>query len=81
MNLQCHVGGKTMWILISWLLEKPADLDLHCFLIEFISGFILFLKSLIMHGISKVRAKLSSLCIIYSLEQVKFSLDKYITAI
>ena len=34
-----------------------------------------------MHGISKVRAKPSSLCIIYSLEQVKFSLDKYITAI
>ena len=20
-----------MWILISWLLQKPADLDLHCF--------------------------------------------------
>ena len=20
-----------MWILISWLLMKPADLDLHCF--------------------------------------------------
>ena len=34
-----------------------------------------------MHGISKVRAKLSSLCIICSLGQVKFSLDKYILAI
>ena len=22
---------KTVWILISWLLMKPADLDLHCF--------------------------------------------------
>ena len=21
---------KTVWILISWLLQKPADLDLHC---------------------------------------------------
>ena len=23
--------SKTVWILISWLLMKPADLDLHCF--------------------------------------------------
>ena len=22
---------ETVWILISWLLQKPADLDLHCF--------------------------------------------------
>ena len=22
---------KTVWILIRWLLQKPADLDLHCF--------------------------------------------------
>ena len=21
---------ETVWILISWLLKKPADLDLHC---------------------------------------------------
>ena len=53
------------------------DLDLHCFRLSFISGFILFLKNF-MHGISKVRAKLSSLCIICSLGKVKFSLDKYI---
>ena len=25
-----HVALKTLWILISWLLKKPADLDLHC---------------------------------------------------
>ena len=24
------VALKTVWILISWLLQKPADLDLHC---------------------------------------------------
>ena len=29
-NSQCHVVWKTEWILISWLLTKPADLDLHC---------------------------------------------------
>ena len=27
-------------------LQKPADLDLHCFQLSFISGFILFLKGL-----------------------------------
>ena len=29
-NLRSHVALKTVWILISWLLQKPADLDLHC---------------------------------------------------
>ena len=29
-------------------LKKPADLGLHCFTIEFISEFMLFLKSLCM---------------------------------
>ena len=29
--LNMHVVWKTVWILISWLLQKPADLDLHCF--------------------------------------------------
>ena len=50
--------------------QKPADLDLLCFQFKEFT-----------HGISKVRAKLSSLCIIYSLGQVKFPLDKYIMAI
>ena len=31
MNLQWHVVWKTVWILISWLLQKPADLTIHCF--------------------------------------------------
>ena len=26
-----YLALKTVWILISWLLQKPADLDLHCF--------------------------------------------------
>ena len=63
-------------------LEKPADLDLQ-FSLEFISGFILFYRvtCIIFLGISKISAKLSSLCSIRSLGQVKFSLDKYIKAI
>ena len=28
--MSSHVALKTGWILISWLLQKPADLDLHC---------------------------------------------------
>ena len=27
----CNCVVETVWILISWLLMKPADLDLHCF--------------------------------------------------
>ena len=55
-----HFALKTVWILISWLLQKPADLDLHWFQgkpadqdpyclqeLIYISGFILFLKELI----------------------------------
>ena len=29
--MRSHLPLKTMWILISWLLQKPADLDLHSF--------------------------------------------------
>ena len=28
--MSSHVALKTVWILIRWLLKKPADLDLHC---------------------------------------------------
>ena len=28
--MSSHVALKTVWILIRWLLLKPADLDLHC---------------------------------------------------
>ena len=56
-------------------------LDLHCFQLSFISGFILHAFKEFIHGTSKLKAKLSSLCIIYSLGQIKFSLDKYIMAI
>ena len=47
--MNSHVVCKTVWILISWLLKKPADLDLLWFSIEFIhvSGFILFFKEFV----------------------------------
>ena len=28
--MSSHVALKTVWILISWLLKKPAELELHC---------------------------------------------------
>ena len=28
--MSSHLALKIVWILISWLLQKPADLDLHC---------------------------------------------------
>ena len=47
-------------------LASSADLDLHCFQLS------LYLVTECTHGISKIRAKLSSSCIICSLGQVKF---------
>ena len=29
--MSSHLALKTVWILISWLLPKTANLDLHCF--------------------------------------------------
>ena len=30
-TLDTRAQWKTVWIMISWLLQKPTDLDLHCF--------------------------------------------------
>ena len=55
------------------------------FSIDFISGFILFSSEEFIHVhaccLSIFRAKLSSLSIICSLDQVKLSLDKYLMTI
>ena len=37
--INSHTEGQTMQIQISWLLQKPADLDLHCLQRQGISGF------------------------------------------
>ena len=51
-----------MWILISWLLQKPADLDLHCFLM-----FTLCLNRTKVKGSSfALHAQLSSLANVFS---------------
>ena len=50
--------------------------------IEFISGFVLFLKEFIhVYCLSTVRAYPSYLCIICSFGQVNLSLDKYLMTI
>ena len=57
---------KTVWILISWFLKKPADLDLHCFQLS------LHLSRKFIFDINTVRTKLCCLCIICPLGQVTF---------
>ena len=59
--------------------KKPADLDLHC--LHLCLYLVSYCFKECMHGISKVRSKLSSLCTICSLGQVKFSFDNYIMTI
>ena len=72
--MSSHVAVKTLWILISWLLQKPADLDLHC-LQELISAwFHIVFESV--NCLSTERYEL-----ICTIGQVKLSLDKYIMAI
>ena len=41
-----QLASGTVWILISWLLQKPADLDLHCLLGINIWFHTVFLKNL-----------------------------------
>ena len=60
---------ENIGILIFWLLQKPADLDLHCFQLSL--HLVSYSFKEFRHGIFKVRAKLSSLCNICSLGQVK----------
>ena len=54
--LNLHVVWKTVWILISWLLQKPADLDLHCFQLGLYLFSYCFQKKFTF-GISTVSAK------------------------
>ena len=38
-DINSHTWWQTVQIQISWLLQKPTDLDLHCFQRQGISGF------------------------------------------
>ena len=71
--MSSHVALKTMWILINWLLQKPADLNLHVYKRVDIWFHTVF-KSV--NSLNTERYKL-----ICTIGQVKFSLDKYIMAI
>ena len=73
--MSSHVVLKTVWILISWLLQKPADPDLHSLQESlYLHGFILFFER-----VNCLSTELYKL--ICTTGQVKFSLDKYIRAI
>ena len=68
-----HLALKTVWILINWLLQKPADQDPYC------------LRELIFIWFHTVFERISCLStgrykLICSFGQVKFSMDKYILA-
>ena len=81
--MSSHLALKTVWILISWLFQKPADLDLHCFQVKPSDQDPYCLQELIcfhtvfgrINSLSTVRYKL-----ICSFGQVKYSMDKYILA-
>ena len=38
-DINSHTEWQTVQIQISWLLQKPTDLDLHCLKMQDISGF------------------------------------------
>ena len=73
--MSSQVALKTVWILISWLIQKPADLDLHCLQDRLISAWF--------HTIFESENCLSTerYKLICTIGQVKFSLAKYIMAI
>ena len=83
--MSSHLALKTVWILIRWLRQKPADLDLHCLQEKPADQGSYCLQELIyiwfhtvfdrINCLSTVRYKL-----ICSFGQVKFSTDKYILA-
>ena len=74
-----------MWFPISWLLKKPADLDLHCLQEKPADQDPYCLQELIYIGFHTVFEQVNCLStvsykLIRSFGQVKFSMDKYILA-
>ena len=81
--MSSHLALKTVWILISWLLQKPADLNLHCSQEKPADQDPYCLQELI--WFYTVFERINRLCnlrfkLICSFGQVKFSMDKYILA-
>ena len=83
--MSSHLALKTVCVLISWLLQKPADLDLHCLQEKPADQDPYCLQELIyiwFHTIFERKKWLSTVRykLICSLGQVTFSMDKYILA-
>ena len=83
--MSSHLALKTVWILISWLLQKPADLDLHCLQEKPADQDPCCLQELIYIWFHTVFERINCLNtvrykLICSFGQVKFSMDKYILA-
>ena len=81
--MSSHLALKTVWILINWLLPKPADLDLHCFQEKPADQYPYCLQELIyiwFHTVFERKICLGTkrYKLIFSFGQVKFSMDKYI---
>ena len=80
--MSSHLALKTVWILISWL-QKPADLDLHCFQEKPADQDPYCLQELIciwFHTVFERTICLSTerYKLFFFFGQVTFSIDKYI---
>ena len=75
--MNSHVMWKTVWILISWLLQKPADLDVHYF--NSLGMVSYSFKGVYMHsdGFTQVFVQY----LFFNMGQVKLSMNKYLMAI
>ena len=78
--MSSHLALKTVWILISWLLQKPADLDLHCLQEKPADQDPYCLHELIHIWFHTVFEKNKRYKLICSFGQVTFPMDKYILA-
>ena len=84
--MSSHLALKTVLILISWLLQKPADLNLHCLQEKTSDQDPYCLQELIYIWFHTVFERINSLRtvrykLICSFRQVTFSMDKYILAL
>ena len=83
--MSSNLALKTVWLLISWLLKKPADLDLHCFQEKPADQDPYCLQELIyiwwFHTVFERTICLSTeryKLFFFAFGQVKFSMDKYV---
>ena len=73
--MSSHLSLKTVWILISWPLQKPADQDPYC-----LQELIYIWFHTVIERINCLKKSTVQYMLICSFGQVKFSMDKYILA-